>query len=286
MRTAATSSAAYQGYRRALDLHQRIGDRRGIAADYNNLGLLAQETGDLKIARHHLDSALALNRADGRDEIAATNLVNLAGLAALSGEFGEAEAYYREALAIWQDQELWSDAASALDGLGTLEMRRGDYPAAKAALRKALSLYEQTGQVAERLEVQRALAGSLAATGDLQGGPRSASAGGAARRLGQGIGRSTGRLGPGKSRPRHRAERSSGGRAFLPPCRGPVSRGPLACRNSRGASGPGLTASRPGRSRRGWRVAPIRLAVSADCRAPALGSTHPDSAGETLSATG
>jgi hypothetical protein len=96
--------------------------------------------------------------------------VNLAGLAALSGEFGEAEAYYREALAIWQNQELWSDAASALDGLGTLEMRRGDYPAAKTALRKALSLYEQTGQVTERLEVQRALAGSLAATGDLQGG--------------------------------------------------------------------------------------------------------------------
>jgi hypothetical protein len=46
---------------------------------------------------------------------------------------------------------------------------RGDYPAAKAALRKALSGYEQTGQVEERLEVQRALASVLAGSGDPQG---------------------------------------------------------------------------------------------------------------------
>jgi len=162
-------AGAYQRYQRALDLHQRIGDRRGIAADYNNLGLLARETGDLEVARQHLDSALALNRADGRDEIAATNLVNLADLMALSGEFGKAEAYYREALAIWRDQELWSDAAAALHGLGSLELRRGDYPAAKAALQEALSGYEQTGQVEERLEVQRALASVLAGSGDPQG---------------------------------------------------------------------------------------------------------------------
>jgi len=162
-------AGAYHGYRRALDLHERIGDRRGIAADYNNLGLLAKETGDLKVARQHLDSALTLNRADGRDEIAATNLVNLADLAALSGEFAKAEDYYQKALALWRDRELWSEAASALHGLGMLELRRGDYPAAKTALTEALSLFEQTEQVAERLEVGRALAGALAATGDLQG---------------------------------------------------------------------------------------------------------------------
>jgi CHAT domain-containing protein len=160
---------AHQGYMRALGLRERIGDTRGIAADRNNLGLLAEEGGDLDAARRHFESALALNRADGRDEVAATNLVNLAGLASLAGEFARAEALYREALATWRARELWGDAASALHGLGQLELRRGDYPAAQAALREALDIYQRTGQLSERLAVQRALAGSLSGAGELQG---------------------------------------------------------------------------------------------------------------------
>lgn len=162
-------AAAHQGYIRALGLRERIGDTRGIAADRNNLGLLAEEGGDLDAARRHFESALALNRADGRDEVAATNLVNLAGLASLAGEFARAERLYREALATWRARELWGDAASALHGLGQLELRRGDYPAAQAALREALDIYQRTGQLSERLAVQRALAGSLAGAGELQG---------------------------------------------------------------------------------------------------------------------
>jgi CHAT domain-containing protein len=162
-------AAAHQGYIRALALRERIGDTRGIAADRNNLGLLAQEGGDLDAARRHFESALALNRADGRDEVAATNLVNLAGLASLAGEFAQAETLYRQALATWRARELWGDAASALHGLGELELRRGDYPAAQAALRQALAIYQRTGQVSERLAVQRALAGSLSGAGELQG---------------------------------------------------------------------------------------------------------------------
>src|SRR5207244_3459789 len=80
-------AAAQAGYVRALGLRERIGDTRGAAADRNNLGLLAQTAGDLHEARRQFEAALALNRHDGRDEVAATNLVNLAGLASVDGDF-------------------------------------------------------------------------------------------------------------------------------------------------------------------------------------------------------
>ena len=156
-------------YARALVLRERIDDSRGMAADHNNLGLLAQRLGDLDEAERHFKAALAINRRDRRDEAAATNQLNLAGLAALSGDFTRAVTLYRNALATWRAAERWADAAAALRGLGQLEVRRGDYVAAVAALRDALAILERTGPRADALLVQRELAGALAAQGNLQG---------------------------------------------------------------------------------------------------------------------
>jgi len=85
---------------------------RGHRGRPHNLGLLAQRLGDLEEARRQFETALALNRHDGRDEVAATNLVNLAGLASLAGDFARAEALYRDALAIWRARESWADVRS------------------------------------------------------------------------------------------------------------------------------------------------------------------------------
>jgi len=162
-------AAARTHYTRALALHERIGDTRGLAAGRNNLGLLAWATGDLTEARRQFEVALDINRRDGRDEVAATNLVNLAGLASLEGDFARAQRLYRDALAMWRAHGASADAADALHGLGQLELRRGDYPAARSALGEALAIYERTGPVASVLQVRRALAGAMAAQGELQG---------------------------------------------------------------------------------------------------------------------
>lgn len=162
-------AAAQSHYMRALTLHERIGDSRGLAAGRNSLGLLAWTTGDLPDARRQFEAALEINRRAGRDEVAATNMVNLAGLASLEGDFARAQRLYRDALATWRAREEWADAADALHGLGQLELRRGDYVAAQEALAEALAIYERTGPVASELRVRRALAGALAAQGELQG---------------------------------------------------------------------------------------------------------------------
>ena len=156
-------------YRQGLDLHQRIGDSRGVAADYNNLGLMAREVGDLAEARRYFERALALNRQNGRDEIAATNLVNLAGLASLAGDLAAAAVLYQSALASWRAAGEVANSADALRGLGQVELRRGEYRKADAALGEALAIRERTGPLAETLALQRELAAVRAATGQLQG---------------------------------------------------------------------------------------------------------------------
>jgi CHAT domain-containing protein/tetratricopeptide (TPR) repeat protein len=161
-------AAARQRYAQVLPLRERIGDTRGLAADYNNLGLLAQRLGDMHEAQRDFQAALTLNRREGRDVVAATNLVNLAGLASLTGNFAQASAFYREALAIWRGRAQWADAADAFRGLGQLELRRGDYPAAHAELSKALAAYEQSGLVNDALAVRQDLAAAFAGAGQLQ----------------------------------------------------------------------------------------------------------------------
>ncbi len=162
-------AAARDRYSRAMALRERTGDRRGLAADHNNLGLLAQRLGDQDEARRHFEAALDINRRDGRDAVAATNLVNLAGIATLEGDFGRAEALYRDAIATWRPREAWTDVAAALHGLGQLELRRGDYPAARSVLVEAQTIYDRTGPVVEAIAVRRTLAGALGAAGNLQG---------------------------------------------------------------------------------------------------------------------
>ena len=160
--------AARDGYAKLRFLRERTGDTRGLAADYNNLGLLVQRLGDTDEARRDFEEALALNRREARDVVAATNLVNLAGLASLTGELVRAESLYHEALGTWRAHAQWTDAADALRGLGQLDLRRGDYPAARSELARALAAYEQSGLLDDVLAVRQDLAAAFAGAGQLQ----------------------------------------------------------------------------------------------------------------------
>lgn len=161
-------AAAREQYARAIALHQKIGDSRGLAADYNNLASLYRTAGDRDGARRKFEAALDLNRAAGRVAPAATNLVNLASLAAEVGAFGRAVADYREALSAWRRTGDSAETASALEGLGELSLRRGDYPESVASFTDALAVLDRTGPAPDALRVRERLAVSLAAQGHLQ----------------------------------------------------------------------------------------------------------------------
>jgi tetratricopeptide (TPR) repeat protein len=136
---------ARAGYVQSRTLRERIGDDRGVAADLNNLGLLAQDLGDNVEARRQFEAALAINRARGRPEVAATNLVNLAGLAALEGEFAKGGAARRARA--WR-RRMRPRPPSRSPDWGS-ELRRGDYPAARRPHRSSLTPI--AGSVDERV---------------------------------------------------------------------------------------------------------------------------------------
>ena len=151
----------------ALRLHERVGNYRGMAADHSNLGIIARELGDLVRARQSYQTALALNRQYENLSPAATNLLNLGNLAGMQGNYVDAVALYREALSTYRDLDEPVNAADVLYNLGLLEKRRGDYPHAADALSEALAIYEATGNTADAISARQALATAHAAMGNL-----------------------------------------------------------------------------------------------------------------------
>ena len=59
-------AAGREGYARALALRERIGDTRGVAADHNNLGLLAQAVGEEDEARLIAEATEVVSRLTGK----------------------------------------------------------------------------------------------------------------------------------------------------------------------------------------------------------------------------
>ena len=106
----AFNDAGYQYYRqsrfelaqgkfeRALDYNRLIDRREGIAANLNNLGVIAQAQGNLELAQRRFQEALAVNR-ERNDPAALCETLNNLGLAYQGqGRLREANAAYLEAL--------------------------------------------------------------------------------------------------------------------------------------------------------------------------------------------
>jgi tetratricopeptide (TPR) repeat protein len=106
----AFNDAGYQYYRqsrfdlaqgkfeKALDYNRLIDRREGIAANLNNLGVIAQAQGNPELARRRFQEALAVNR-ELKDPAAIVETLNNLGLAYQSqGLLQEANAAYLDAL--------------------------------------------------------------------------------------------------------------------------------------------------------------------------------------------
>jgi CHAT domain-containing protein/Flp pilus assembly protein TadD len=140
-----------------------------MAADQNNLGLIAQERGDLREATRAFEKALALNRRDGRRSLVALNLSNLAGLASSNSDYRIADSLYREALVLQRTAGDRAETAFTLESLGRLQIRRGDYSQARAALSEALRIHETSGAKLDAISVRNDLAALKSAAGDPEG---------------------------------------------------------------------------------------------------------------------
>jgi tetratricopeptide (TPR) repeat protein len=135
----AFNDAGYQYYRqsrfdlaqgkfeRALDYNRLIDRRAGIAANLNNLGVIAQAQGDPELARRRFQEALALNREQGDPAAMAETLNNLGMAYQGQGRLPEANAAYLEALEQARQVPSGVLAALSLTHLGDVARVRKDF---------------------------------------------------------------------------------------------------------------------------------------------------------------
>ena len=145
---------AEEQYRRALELRQQVGHRRGVASSLRNLAQLAMIQGRAEEAAGLLEQARELFEAlDDRAGLAA--LDNERGLLAEErGDFPAALAAYRAAL---RGREALGDRlgiAESLNNLGFAQFQLGDYDSARVYWQQALdgfaTLGDRAGQIRAR----------------------------------------------------------------------------------------------------------------------------------------
>ena len=129
----------------ALAKYRALGDRHGMAATLNGIGICSGEMGRFVEARHAFEEAIALwNELGARDALIRT-VVNLAKLAFEEGNVQEAIELYREARAGSEQAGDRSGAAWALSFEAQAEQQAGNAATAEALLAEALRRFHELG---------------------------------------------------------------------------------------------------------------------------------------------
>jgi len=90
-------------YKKALDLHEDLGSKEGMANAYGNLGNVYRIRGDLAQAEAMLKKALDLDEALGSKQGMANQYGNLGLVYRIRGDLAQAEAMLKKSLELFQD---------------------------------------------------------------------------------------------------------------------------------------------------------------------------------------
>lgn len=138
-------------YEESLLLHEKIGDRRGMADVLNNLGVLAITTRRHDAAQRYLERSLSLNREIGNQEGVATCLNNLGFLANRLEHYLAARDYLEQAVAICRALEDKPGLAMVLTNLGLAAYYQQAYALAKDYLEQSLDAARASGTLRREL---------------------------------------------------------------------------------------------------------------------------------------
>ncbi|KAL9986896.1 hypothetical protein ACROYT_G001105, partial [Oculina patagonica] len=129
----------------ALAIDLKIGDRKGEAADYGNLGAVFQSIGQYGKAKKYQEKAVAIRIEIGDRNGEAASYVNLGNVYLSLGEYSKAKEYYEKSLSI--SVEIGDRKAEALSyvNLGAVFESLGDYVKAKEYLEKAHAINTEIG---------------------------------------------------------------------------------------------------------------------------------------------
>ena len=129
----------------ALAIRKEIGDRRGEASSYGNLGTVFFSLGEYCKAKEYLKKALLVRKDIGDIEGEAAVYGNLGSLFNALGEYGQAREYFEKALVIAKNIGVRKVEGSAYGNLGTVFIYFGEYGKAKEYHEKALEIRKEIG---------------------------------------------------------------------------------------------------------------------------------------------
>jgi tetratricopeptide (TPR) repeat protein len=144
-------------HRKYLNIAQQIGNQRGMAIGYGNLGIIYQERGKLNEAEEMHKKALEIDERIGHQEGIADDFGNLGCIYLIRGEFDKAEEMFKKSLEIAEKIGLSEVMADQYGNLGTIYEQKGDLEKARWYWEKARDLFKKIGMPNEVKEVEECI---------------------------------------------------------------------------------------------------------------------------------
>ena len=138
-------SAAKSSLEQSLLLYEELGDKWGIAASLNALGVSARDRGDYRSAQKHLERSLSCWRALSDGLSVARCLHNLANVVRVRGDYPSAQVALREAATIFEQLGDRSGAAWSVNQQGDIAREQGDVVVARELYQRAFTAFRQVG---------------------------------------------------------------------------------------------------------------------------------------------
>lgn len=133
------------GYtREALSLASQIDDKKGIAACYNNLGIVYRNQGALDRALEYYMQSLAINESIGNKEGVATTKNNVGNIYTLKKDYGQAMKYFEESHKVFTELGDQTKIIGSMINLGNLHSDLQLYE-------QALKYYSQAWQLSQKI---------------------------------------------------------------------------------------------------------------------------------------
>ncbi len=144
-RSKGSPGQALEYHQKALAIFEELGDQRGSAASLTNMGIAYEGKGDLQGALECHQRSLGIKEVLSLDREISSSLINLGSLSYLKGDLEQALRYYRRGLAISEESGARQNVALALGNLGEVHRLKGDLTRALEYYQRSLSIYDELG---------------------------------------------------------------------------------------------------------------------------------------------